>query len=500
VQKAGRLVLFLLGSLSTLAAIVLVGLNLYVESQGTQARIQQELRQRLGTPLRIGRISVTPWGGLKLSGIAIPQTSEEGAANFLEAGSFILRVRLWSLFSQRLVIKDVSLVDPKVIWPQNADGKWRLFGARQNESRPVTEEPTVIPAAPSQVLTPESALPSASEPETAATPSSKNNNRFIPEVRRVTLVRGDFRFLDRSGKLVAAFEKVGFRSSVRNGVALRGAARVEKISLRDRFHLEQLRSPLRYEPGELEFSQISAHAAGGDLLGHFAMQTQTRDSPFNLEVKFRSLQADRIVAEAGGPEGVLTGRLEGDLHASGKTADASALTGSGAIVLRDGQVRQYSLLAALGQVLQIEELTQLRLDQAEAKYHINPGVVTVDELVLRSPNIHLSATGTISFNGKLHLDSRLAINEKIRAQLFKPIRANFQPAEEPGYFAVDFQVGGTIGRPKSNLLEKVVGRDLKDLVNSFWGGKGERSKKEKSPQGAPPAEEAEGAAAPASSP
>jgi hypothetical protein len=139
------------------------------------------------------------------------------------------------------------------------------------------------------------------------------------------------------------------------------------------------------------------------------------------------------------------------------------------------------LLVALGQIFQIEELTQLHLDQAEAKYHLAPGVVTIDELVLRSQNIHLSATGTVSFRGKLHLNSRLAINEKVRAQLFKPIRTNFQPTEEPGYSAVDFEVSGTLERPKTNLLEKVVGRDLKGLMNSFLG-KGEKPKKKKGSQ------------------
>ena len=141
-------------------------------------------------------------------------------------------------------------------------------------------------------------------------------------------------------------------------------------------------------------------------------------------------------------------------------------------------------MGALGQILQIEELTQLHLEQAEGKYHVDSGVVTVDELILRSPNTRLSAKGTIGFDGKLRLASQLAINDKIRGQLFKPIRANFQPTSEPGYFAIDFQVSGTIDRPKSNLVEKVVGRDLKDfgsVINSFLGGgKSDRSKKQKS--------------------
>ena len=87
------------------------------------------------------------------------------------------------------------------------------------------------------------------------------------------------------------------------------------------------------------------------------------------------------------------------------------------------------------------------------------------------------------FDGKLKLDSQLAIDEKIRGQLFRAIRDNFQPISEPGYFALNFQVGGSIDRPKTDLMDKLVGRDLKDLgnvINSlFGGGKRERPKKKK---------------------
>jgi len=207
-------------------------------------------------------------------------------------------------------------------------------------------------------------------------------------------------------------------------------------------------------------------------------------------VNFHEVQADQIVREAGGPAGVIQGKLEGSFEGSGKAADASALSGKGEVFLREGKLQQYSLLVALGQILQIEELTQLELQQAEARYHVGPGVVTIDELLLRSPNTRLSATGTIGFNGKLRLDSQLAINDKIRGQLFKPIRDNFQPTQDPGYYAVQFQVNGTIDRPKTNLMERVVGRDLKDFVNGLLGTKPDRKKKKKSQEsGNAPAEQ-----------
>ena len=61
----------------------------------------------------------------------------------------------------------------------------------------------------------------------------------------------------------------------------------------------------------------------------------------------------------------------------------------------------------------------------------------------------------------------------MRGQLFRAIRENFQRIDEPGYSAVNFQVTGTVGRPKTNLMDKLIGRDLKDfgsVINTFMGG------------------------------
>ena len=465
----GRVLFILLAAIPGVAVLILIGVNMYVQSEGTQARIQQELGQRLGTTLQFRRISVTPWAGLKLSGITIPQSQPGVSPDFLTAQTFRLRIKFGSLFSQRLVIKEISLIKPEVVWAQNRDGKWRVPSTPQEPVRPSTTQTKAVPPPTVEKKPQESAEPPVSEPESIETEESAS---FTPEIQRVNLVHGRFRFLDEKFQNVATFDDVGFHSGFRTATDLSGKISIEKTSLRDRFFLEQLQSPLRYAPDELDFSQITARAGGGQVTGRFTLLPQTEDSPFTVSVKFRDVQADRIVADAGGARGMVTGRLEGYLDASGTTADPNALAGAGEIILRDGQVQQYSLLVALGQLLQIEELRQLRFDQAQIKYHINPGVITIDELLFRSPNIHLSAVGTVSFEGKLRLESQLAVSEKMRSQLFRAIRENFQRIDEPGYSAVSFQVTGTVGRPKTNLMDKLIGRDLKDLgsvINSFMG-------------------------------
>src|SRR5205823_9803955 len=95
-----------------------------------------------------------------------------------------------------------------------------------------------------------------------------------PEVRRVSIKNGNFTFLDQAGGLLASFAGVDFRTSIRSALALHGETNMARISLRDRFFLEQLRSSLRYEPDVLELSKISARAANGEINGYFAMQPE----------------------------------------------------------------------------------------------------------------------------------------------------------------------------------------------------------------------------------
>src|SRR5207302_8645628 len=173
VQKFGRLALILIGGLSIFAAIVFLGLNLYVQSQGTQARIQQELRHRFGAALKIGRISVTPWSGLKLSDITIAQTTIGGSANFLEAKSFALRVAFFSLFSRQLVIKEVTLVNPNVVAPQNAEVKWRLPDLRGEQSKngkPIAAKSQSLASAESENTNTAATEKSAATPAEASPP------------------------------------------------------------------------------------------------------------------------------------------------------------------------------------------------------------------------------------------------------------------------------------------------------------------------------------------
>jgi hypothetical protein len=51
----------------------------------------------------------------------------------------------------------------------------------------------------------------------------------------------------------------------------------------------------------------------------------------------------------------------------------------------------------------------------------------------------------------------------VRAQLFRQVAQNFQPTDDPALSAIDFDVTGSIDKPRSNLVDRLVGRQLKNF-------------------------------------
>src|SRR5205085_3457363 len=149
--------------------------------------------------------------------------------------------------SRRLIIKEVSLLGPNVVWAQNAERKWRLPGARGGglaDEAPESDAASVPPVAGNAGPTPDAAqtgAPAVPDSDLGSQPETRNRRSvFIPQMRRINITDGNFRFLDGSGRSVAMFEGVRFHSSIRDPLGLRGSVSVDKISLRDRFFLQRL--------------------------------------------------------------------------------------------------------------------------------------------------------------------------------------------------------------------------------------------------------------------
>jgi len=482
VKKVVRTFLIVLGGLVGIVGIGILAANLYIQSKPTQSKIERKLSETLHMPLEIQRTSLTPWGGLSITGITVPQSQPDNPNNFLEAQECSIHFQLLPLFQRKLVIDRVLIDAPKVAWVQNANGRW-VFP----EAAPAAaSEPAPVPPTPGETPSPEP-QPSPA-PEASASPAPElpveSVKPFEVIMSRLKIRNGSFDFLDAKGRRVAMFTNVNVKVPSATPDLFNGTATCEKISFRDRMFAGELKTHFSYSRERLALSGLKVGIAEGSVTGDAVIKTSEPKSPFSADVKFEKVDINRLISEAGGPWNQAGGALSGYLDIYGQTGNAASINGSGQLVLSNGQLNQYEIFQMLGKILQIEELLQLNLEQASASWRIENGVILVDQLILKSANLRLTAHGTVQPDGRLDLDANLAINKKISRQLPDFIEENFIPVENSDLRSLDFKIYGTASRPRTDLESRVLGKDIEkkigkkavDFLNNFIGGKKQKKK------------------------
>ena len=451
--------------------------NLYIQSKPTQEKIELKLSETLRMPLEIERASLTPWGGLSITGITVPQAG----GNFLDARECSIHFRFFPLFGRKLVIDQILLDEPKVVWAQNASGRWEFPEfAPQPEPEPAespspapSPEPAQPPVAPE--MTPAPGTPKPPE----ARPAAGQVKPFEVVMSLLKIRNGSFDFSDAAGHRIALFSDVNVEIPAATPGFAAGTAVCDKISFRDRLFAGDLKTRFSYSKERLAVSDLQVRIADGVARGDLVVKTAEPKSPFTADVRLDKVNLNRLISEAGGQQGQAGGTLSGYLDIYGLAGETASIGGSGQLELAGGRFQQYEILQFLGKLLQIEELSQLNLERAFATWRIEDGVIRVDQLLLQSANLRITAHGTVNLDGRLDLDANLAINKKISRQLPAMIEENFIPVENSDLRAVDFKIFGTLSHPRTDLQVRLLGRDVEkkvekkaiDLLQNIFGGK-----------------------------
>lgn len=410
-------------------ALVLLCINLYLQSGGVQQRIRAAVERSLGTEIKIRNTSYTPWGGLSLRGLSIPDpTAPE--RNIIEAQGLRVRFLLWPLLQQRFVVREGLLIEPTLIVRQTADGNWIL---PLPSRRPKDVE---VPAAP-------------------AAPSIKGPS-FRGELERVRLTEGTVVFIDAKSRPVLSLEKVDVEAKMLEGGKAEGTFYVARMEVSGSLKPNKIGGPFSWDGKVLDFPAIQGMLAGGNLSASYRLDIGKEPS-YALAASLEGVLLKKLVEDAHVEPGKTDGQLRGTLNLSGDPRHSDSLEGKGHFELVSARLRPMEFLVKLGELLQIDELQLLKLHEARVDLTIEDERVKIDDLILKSENLIITGTGPIKFNGKLDLDARLLVNAKLQKQLKGLLGNNFVESEIPEYRQVTFDVTGRVDNPQTNLLDKITG-------------------------------------------
>jgi type II secretion system protein N len=490
VRRLAKIILAALVSVALLGGMLVLGINLYVQSAAVQAKVERRLSDETRVPVRLTSTIFTPWDGLKITGVTIPaEPGEPSRGNFLETESINAEFLFSPLFRKRFVVRSIVIERPKVTWFQNEEGKWKLPGSTAESDSETGQIAIAPPALPSISMSP----PPATRAENSTTTPRKNvtvpDHRSLPgfatTIKRVSVHGGSFDFRAIDGSSVASFHNVEIDSPKIKESRLAGTATCAVISIHDAVFLQNVTTKFAHASAVMSLDDVHAKSAGGNLTGNFSIDTRANGSPYQLAIRFSEVDLNRMISEAGGPSGRATGLLDGTFDLRGDTEDKKKAVGRGSFGLTHGWIRQYEFFQMLSTYLNIEELAELNLEKAHADFRIADGKILVDQLLLQTPNLNLVITGKIKLDGKLNLDARLTVDPKISRRLPDFIGRNFIPVENSQSSYIDFDITGTMNKPKTNIRERLLGRKLEQEVTSFFQNLIQKKKGARKPEAAP---------------
>lgn len=455
-SKFAKRFLIAIVALAALAGLALLCTNIYLQSSTVQQRIRESVARQIGTDVKIRTTSYTPWSGLVLRDIEVPDPTAS-KMNILEAKALRIRFSLLPLFNKRFVIYDCSLYEPTLIVRQVASGDWMApLPGKVKEPEPAV----ITPGAPS-------------EPRIVGP-------AFRAEVERLRLIGGTVAFLDAKNRTVLMLESVDIDARVTGNVAAAGVFDIGATDISGYLHPRKVGGPFTWDGEVLNLPEIRGSLAGGEIAGSYHL-VALGNPHFDLNFSVKDARLKKLFAEAHAEPGKTDGNLIGQLQLSGDPRTSETTTGSGHFELLSAKLKPVDFLIKLGELLQIEELQLLQLKDAKMDITVKDEKIWVDNLTMQSENLVLKATGPVRFNGKMDLDASLLVNRKLQQQLRGVLGKNFVKTEDPEYQRLDFNVTGHVDSPKTDLLDKLIGinigQDIGGMLKSLF--RGQAPKKDK---------------------
>jgi len=469
VRKFAKYFLVAAGFFLVIYFLAILGLNIYLQSEGLQKRIAAAAESAVGSRVRIKGTHYTPWSGFSIDGVTLNGKSLPGQPPFLEASSVSFRFALFSLMRGKLRISEAVVTEPSLVSLGTGPEPVREPGEPEARPFPLSAARTATADHPSAGV-------EISIPESAPTPVATSS---AVEVKRVRIVNGRASFFDSKGALGLTLTGVEVTGDVLPDRSIAGTFRVSETAVGAFLHPGEVKGTFTWKNGRLAIPDLRADWAGGQLTG--TLETGP-DRGFSATAAAEGILIRKLADDAGisgeGSRGSLFGK--GDFH--GIAGNPESFSGRVDVSLQQARFQPLDFIRQIGELMSIQELQMFELKTAEAGLIIRDKKVTVETLILESANLVMDAKGPIGFDGKMKLQARLHLNEKLRRDLAGLLANNLKESEREGCQQAGFSITGTVSRPKTDLLDKLtgfhIGEDVGGLIKNLFRALPQKPKSE----------------------
>ena len=466
-RKFAKSILIGAGVFLFVYCLAILGLNIYLQSETLQNRIRIAAGSAVGSAVRIQGTHYTPWSGFSITGISLSGKSQPGHPPFLEARSVNFRFSLLSLLRGKLVVSEVVVADPTLV------------------SLPAQPEPAPESLPPASPPPAEMAghPPAGGIPKPAPLPSA---SPAPVEVKRIRIANGKAQFFDSKGAVALTLAGVEVSGNVLPDRSIAGTFRIAETGVGALLHPGHVKGTFTWKNGRLVIPDLQSDWAGGRLKGSLEIGP---DKEFSITAAAEGVLIKKLATDAGINGEGLRGSLFSKANLRGISGKPETFAGGVDLSLQQARFQPLDFIRQIGELMSIQELQMFELKTAEAVLNVRDKKVSVETLVLESENLVMDAQGPVGFDGKMKLQARLLLNERLRKGLSGFLGSNFKESERAGYQQMPFSITGTVSRPKTDLLDKLtgirIGEDVGGLLKNLFRAPPQKPKgeAEKNPGG-----------------
>jgi uncharacterized protein involved in outer membrane biogenesis len=422
----------------------LIYLNHYLNSPEFLVKIREEAQSQAGVDIQIGSLSASIFKGFVVKKVALG-SPVEGDLPIFKVDEVLLKYKLSDLIGGKITISKILVAAPQIRLKKDAEGEWIIPGSKKGGKK---SSPT-----------------GAKEREEESLPQEESAWKISIESLQVT---------DGSVELITGkkYDPVLIKGINLNARLLQltkpreieGRLDIDGITIKGDTVISSLGADLHLQGMKEMTARIKAVVAAGDLSG--SVNADLKDSPrfsYQADLDLKEIDIAVLMKPFAPPEGgtKVTGKIFGKVKAEGYAQDSNSLAAKGDFDIKDGTISENPIQNLLARLMNDDKnIKVITFDQADADFTFERMVFTLDQLVIHSHKVILTALGTVDYNRDQEIEMRIGVNfqnalvEDIKPKEFRGI---FQPSMEyKDYQYFQFKVWGPPDNIENDLAARLV--------------------------------------------
>jgi uncharacterized protein involved in outer membrane biogenesis len=511
--------------------ILFIGLTLFVKSYLSSDRLKPIILPKAeaatGRKVLLDEINVSLFKGIVAKGLSVKE--KDGQKDFLKIGRFVLSYRLLPLLKKQLIISKIEIVSPSISIKKEREGRYNFSDITEKRSRetskPSGSERQALPVSvvADRLFIRNASLTFVDEEKALPDVSITLDAEFKGSLEKDGTPRMDFGLIslkEIKAKLKDKEIKVSGKIDM-DAKALR--ANLQAMIGKDNIELSATVKDYRSAPDivanihakTLELHQLMglsgekkvqedhpqkkekrAESSEESMMhkikasGQIAVDKATyqdytiKDLRIHYQFAKGLMKVDPLGLQFSG-EGSLTaeGSLNGNLQFAMEEESTTQKTLKGMAVakLGKGAIKQSQIFDAMALLTGIPSLKNPGFDEGLFNFDVREEKVFLDGWI-RSPLFKVSSKGVVDFEKRLDIPIELKLSPSLTGNLKGKLAAIKLLDDEQGWKVIPLRIKGTTEKPKVNLDEEALGKQLgrgltKELERRLFEPKSEKSGK-----------------------